>query len=326
MKEGRRFTIILLLILGTALSVSGQATVNVSPGDDIHAAIQQAGAGGIVIFAPGEYDVMRADPGNDSAFIISPELEGITLQGAGPGMDPTTASILNGEAWYISNNCFRIQASDVLIDGFTVINFADEGMDINADVFNVEFRNLWIVGCESGVDTSTSSAGFYDDGAPDDFSEMIRFRNCIFARGGDDATDIEDNNTFAFINCDFYDWDSDIMENEDLSTVIVVNCIIHAGEHSDDFDSGGAGGLLEARNCIFFDPPGEDADGLGGIAFEGGAYELDSIGEDPLYVNVGPHVPLEELDFHLRPDSPALTVGKDENGNPTYAGSMGPAQ
>ena len=54
--------------------------------------------------------------------------------------------------------------------------------------------------------------------------------------------------------------------------------------------------------------------------------EFESLFDDPMYVNVGPAVLDSELDFHLRVDSPALTAAVDKDGNPTFAGSQGPAQ
>ena len=53
---------------------------------------------------------------------------------------------------------------------------------------------------------------------------------------------------------------------------------------------------------------------------------FESVFDDPMYVNVGPAVLDSELDFHLRADSPALTAGVDKDGDPTFAGSQGPAE
>ncbi len=307
------------LVLGSAAGVFGQTTVNVSPGDDIGAALIEAGFKGTVIFAPGWYDLVPVEPGSGVGIDLHSEFEGITLQGAGPGTDPETATILDGEAWFIATG-FQIATVDIVIDGFTMINIYDEAVEGNSDALNIEIRNCWFLACDSGADND----GTGGMGDPEFFDEMIRYYNCVFARGGDDGTDLEGDSAVLFQNCDFYDWDSDIFDNEDNSTVIVKNCIFHAGSLSDDVDGGS--GLTEIHNSVFFDPPGEDADGLGGIAFEGGAYEIDGIGGDPLYVNVGPHVFWLDLDFHLQAGSPALTIGKDADGNQTYAGAMGPAQ
>ena len=92
--------------------------------------------------------------------------------------------------------------------------------------------------------------------------------------------------------------------------------------NSDDIQADDAS-LIYIKNCVFFDPRGDETDGLGGMELKGFAYATDSIGVDPLYVNVGADVPFLELDFHLSPESPALTAGEDPSGNPTFAGSMG---
>ena len=82
-------------------------------------------------------------------------------------------------------------------------------------------------------------------------------------------------------------------------------------------------GVIETYNCVFWDPRDGAVDT--GIQFTN-VLEFDSLFDDPAYVNVGPAVPDFELDFHLKPDSPALTGGVDEDGDPTFAGSQGPAQ
>ncbi len=317
MKTGKRLFAMTALVLTMSVAAFGQVTVNVSPGDDIDAAMLEAGPGGTVVFAPGWYDLVPVDPGSQVGIDISTIFEGITLQGAGPGTDPQTATILDGEAWFIDTG-FQIATVDVVIDGFTVINIYDEVFEGNSEAFNVEIRNCWVLGCDSGADND-GTAGMGD---PEFYDEMIRYYNCIFARGGDDATDLEGDSDMLFVNCDFYDWDSDVLDNEDNSTVILKNCIFHAGTHSDDLDGGS--GITEIWNSVFFDPPGDEA--LGGMAFDGNSIEFDGIGGDPLYVNVGPHVYFMDLDFHLKPGSPALTIGKDADGNETFAGSMGPAQ
>ncbi len=314
---GKSFSI-LALVLMTSAGVMGQQTVNVGPGDDIGAAIQQAGAEGTVIFAPGWYDLKPVNPDNRYGIRLTPELDGITLRGAGPGTDPSTATILDGEAWFVATG-FRIETFDVTIDGFTILHMWDEAFEPYGDALNVEIRNCWSLACDSGADND----GTAGSGDPDNPEDLIRYKNCIFARGGDDGTDTEGDSSILFENCDFYDWDSDIMENVDNTTVYVRNTIFHAGALSDDL-VGGA--LLELKNCVFFDPKGSDVDGIGGLAPEGNTVIIDGVAGDPLYVNVGYDVYYLDLDFHLRPGSPALTAGRDASGNPTFAGALGPAQ
>ena len=323
MMGGTRILAVTALVLVLSLGAYGQATVNVSPGDDINAALLQAGAGGTVIFAPGRYDAAAADPSDRTAYRITGDLEGITLQGAGSGLDPSTASIIDGEAWFLLVGLNIEGVYDVTVEGLTFTNFSGVAFEPGGGCENVIFRDCWIVTCESGVqDAGSGAAGFWS-GDENDLTGMIQFEFCVFARGGDDATDIGDSSAMSFVNCDFYDFDSDLIDNETVAAVFMRNCIFHAGEHNDDIESDPE--FTEVSNSVLFDPPGDGTE-LGGIEVKDSAYAVDTIGEDPLYVNVGPHVPLEELDFHLRAGSPALTAGKDKDGNPTFAGSQGPAE
>jgi hypothetical protein len=298
----------------------GQNTVNVEPGDDISAALDEAGPGGTVIFAPGEYKVVATNSGGRDAIAISPDLAGIRLIGAGSGFDPSTSTIINGESGFIESG-LDIDASDVHVEGFTFYKIWDEGAVIGEGFENIEIKDCWFVRIRNGLESSSSS------GVTDNFAtafeqpRAVRFINCVFARGGDDGTDLTGTSQYVFINCDFYDWGSDLMENEDDTLMLMQNCIFHAGTRSDDLDAGS--GVIETWNCVFWDPgqtPGEN-----GIQFAN-VIEFESLYDDPLYVNVGPAVLDFELDFHLKADSPALTAGVDKNGDPTFAGSQGPAQ
>jgi hypothetical protein len=312
-----------ILVLILAIPVYGQQTVQVSPGDDLQSALNAAGAGGTVVFAPGRYDVVPSNPYQHEAIRITQDLAGITLRGAGCGTDPNTATILDGEAGFLETGVL-IEASNVTVEGFTLTQFWIQGFLLGDRIQNVECRNCWALACDSGMNTA-GTAGVWSESNPDRFDTMVRFRNCVFARGGDDAADIENGSTVVFIQCDFYDFDSDMLAPEDTSVILLRNCILHAGLHSDNIQADGAS-LIEARNCVFYDPTADDHDGLGGMDFRGFTYTRDCIGKDPLYVRVGPDVPVWNLDFRLRAGSPALTAGKDEKGNPTFAGSMGGGQ
>lgn len=298
----------------------GQITVNVEPGDDISAALAEAGPGGTVIFAPGEYKVVSTNLGGRKPIDISPDLAGIKLIGAGSGFDPSNSTIINGESGFVESG-LDIDASDVSVEGFTFYKIWDEGVVIGEGFENIEIKDCWFVRIRNGIESSSSS------GVTDNFAtafeqpRAVRFINCVFARGGDDGTDLSGASQYVFINCDFYDWGSDLMENEDDTLMLMQNCIFHAGIRSDDLDAGT--GVIETWNCVFWDP-GDGAVETG-IQFTN-VLEFESLYDDPLYVNVGPAVLDFELDFHLRADSPALTAGVDKNGNPTFAGSQGPVQ
>jgi len=298
----------------------GQITVNVEPGDDINAALTKAGPGGTVIFAPGEYMVVSANLGGRKPINISPDLAGIQLIGAGSGFDPATSTIINGEAGFVESG-LDIDASDVHVEGFTFYKIWDEGAVIGEGFENIEIRDCWFVRIRNGLESSSSSGVTDDFASPFEQPRAVRFINCVFARGGDDGTDLSNASEYVFINCDFYDWGSDLMENEDNTLMLMQNCIFHAGTRSDDLDAGS--GVIETWNCVFWDPGQSPAEN--GIQFSG-VVEFESLFDDPMYVNVGPAVLDSELDFHLRVDSPALTAGVNKDGNPTFAGSQGPAQ
>jgi hypothetical protein len=316
--DSRLFIICWLAFL--CLPSFGQITVNVEPGDDINAALAEAGPGGTVIFAPGEYKVVSTNLGGRNPIAISPDLAGIRLIGGGSGFDPSTSTIINGEAGFVESG-LDVDASDVYVEGFTFYKIWDEGAVIGEGFENIEIKDCWFVRIRNGLESSSSS------GITDDFASAfeqpraVRFIHCVFARGGDDGTDLAGASQYVFINCDFYDWASDLMENEDDTLMLMQNCIFHAGTRSDDLDAGD--GVIETWNCVFWDPG--DGPIATGIQFTN-VLEFESLYDDPLYINVGPAVLDFELDFHLRADSPALTAGVDRDGNPTFAGSQGPAQ
>ncbi len=311
-------TVVFALVLGTAVGVFGQATVNVSPGDDIQTALQTAGSGGTVIFAPGWYDVMPLD-GSDTAFDLGDDLYGITLRGAGMGLDPTTATIIDGEAGYIQT-AVNVETDEVIVEGFTFIHIAGEAIMVEeGERINIEINSCMLLAVDSAIEVD-DAAGFWLEDEPDNYTDMVRLINCVLARGGDDGCDIEDNSALVFLNCDFYDFDSDLIDITDDAYGLYRNCNFHAGEHSDDLLTED-NAYAELFNCVFFDPPDP-----GGMDISGVVIDIDGTEADPMYVNVGSDVPYLELDFHLQTGSPALTAGIDADGNPTFTGALGPAQ
>lgn len=310
-----------MMALGTVLTVNGfAATVNVQPGDDLQAAVDQAGAGGTVIFTPGEYKILPTNLSSRNAIVLNENHEGITLQGAGSGFDPATATIFNGDAGFLGT-AVRVEfAGNVTVEGFTFVSFWDSAVIIQ-DVPGAVFRNCWMMGCKRSVYVSGAS-GFYNFDTPDDFSEMIQFVNCAMAK----AQDLIMNNDFSAVlimNCDVRDAASDIFECEEDSVTIIRNSNINAGFLSDDVQPEG-NAYVDLANSLFFeaDKPNGTIDEMdsGGLAI----FDETLIYADAMYVNGNFASALEQFDFHLLPGSPALTAGKDENGNPTYAGSAGP--
>ncbi len=308
-------------VLLTALCAMGQQTVNVSPGDDLMAAVNQAGAGGTVIFAPGIYNLQPNNPTSDKGIVISPELEGITLQGAGIGFDPATASIIDGDAAFLGT-AFRVDANDVVVENFTVANFWDEALEVE-DASNVEFRNVWAIACKLGIQTEGAAGLFTEDG---DFSQWVRAVNCVFAKGAD-VIEARDNSLLALINCDIRDAASDLLEPDESAHIYLRNCIIDKGLGSNDLDTDGAS-LITIDHCVFYGPKVDVAADITAEFDLGGGALLDDVSvlADPMYVNGAFNSAIDEYDFHLKPGSPALTAGLDLDGNVTYAGSAGPAQ
>ena len=319
-KQTHARLIVICCLIFLCLPAFGQITVNVQPGDDIQAALAEAGAGGTVIFAPGEYTPVPTNLGGRDAMAIPGSLAGIRLMGAGSGFDPATSTIINGEPGFLESG-LDIDASDVHVEGFTFYKIWDEGVVIGAGFENIEIKDCWFVRIRNGMESTSSSGITNPIASAFEQPQAVRFINCVFARGGDDGTDLTGASQYVFINCDFYDWGSDLMENEDDTLMLMQNCIFHAGTRSDDLDAGS--GVIETWTCVFWDP-GQSA-GENGIQFAN-VVEFESLYDDPLYVNVGPAVLDFELDFHLRADSLALTAGVDKDGNPTFAGSQGPAQ
>ena len=171
-----------LLAFVASMSAHGQSTIAVGPGDDLQAALQAAGPGGTVLFAPGWYDVVPTDPWQRQAIHIPVALAGITLRGAGSGVDPKTATILDGEAGFLQTGFF-LEASNVTVEGFTLVNFWGQGFLLGDQIRNIECRQCWVLGCNGGVDTR-GTAGFWDGKNPDNLDKTVRFKFCIFARNG----------------------------------------------------------------------------------------------------------------------------------------------
>lgn len=312
-----------LVLVAIGISAMAQQTVNVNPGDDLQAAVEQAGAGGTVIFAPGLYNIAPSDPSAYSAIEINENHEGITLQGAGSGFDPITATIFNGDAGFLGRGINLAFGADVTVEGITFTSFWDAAIQID-NTETAVIRDCWMVACKRAVYVEGSS-GFYDYGADtEDYSEMIQFYNCVMAKA-QDLIMINDFSSVLFMNCDIRDSSSDIFECEEDSLTLIRNCIINAGLLTDDVQPEGAA-IVDIANSLFYeaDEPDGTIDEMdhGGLAI----FDETLIYADAMYVNANFAAPINELDFHLLPDSPALTAGKDENGNLTFAGSAGPVQ
>ncbi len=297
------------------------ATVEVSPGDDIQASVEQAGAGGTVIFAPGKYTFSAYNPSVTTAIKITSDLEGITLQGAGTSFDPNNGTILDGEPLFLGFGV-RVEASNVTVEGFTFTGFMETATSVEAPE-NIEFRNCSMIvnGKAAFVEGESGMIDFGNN----DFSQAIRYVNCAMAIG-DDIVELEGPSSVLLLNCDIRDVISDMMETEDDSTLLILNSIIMPGVVKSDINQTD-NSIIEIRNSVFYDAGQPNATLEEGMDIDGdGIFIFDSIYADPLHVNARFDVRYEDFDFHLQPDSPAIDIGVDLDGNTTYAGSAGPAQ
>jgi len=183
----------------------------------------------------------------------------------------------------------------------------------------------------------------HGDGAVSVDASDATFTNCVFGWAQSDTIALNGAGTATFTNCDIFLGDSDIVEVDEDSWAVLRNCILYAGNGSNDLEV--TAGWITARSCVGWDPFDEDPAGfepgvrLGRLDLNGDPDVDDTcIGEDPLYVKppgpVSPGVGYKAaaMDLHLQEGSPALTAGStsfDEehnpSGDPTYAGSQGPA-
>lgn len=308
--------------LTLAAGASAQETVNVQPGDDLEAAVAQAGPGGTVIFAPGVYNMLPSDLASDKGLVIGPELEGITLQGAGAGFGETSASILDGNGGFLGS-AFLIEANDAVVDGFLLTNFWDESIEVE-DAANVEIRNCWMIANKYGI-YADGAAGAAGD-SPTDFSGWVRVVNCVFAKNLE-MIKAFDTSLLAIINCDIRDAGGDIFEPEQSGEIYVLNSIIDRGYFGNDLQNDGDS-VITFDHTVFY---GRDAEDGAPIESEfdlsGGIIITETcIFANPMYTNASFDVSIRDYDFTLQPGSPALTAGIGADGNPTFAGSAGPAQ
>jgi hypothetical protein len=326
----QRITVSLLAISLLGLSAGAQDIVNIGPNDDVFTILQdwQGVPDVTIIFEAGYYSLTQPiDETGDEDFITV--ADGMTIRGAGSGMDPATATILDLNL--ILESGFYIEGvAEVTIEDLTILNTVEDGFEISGGAVDITVNNVWAL-------------KIHGDGAVTMDSGEAAFNYCVFGWGQGDTVYLETGAVGVFTNCDIFLGDSDNIEVDTDAWAVLLNCIVYAGNASNDIEVT-AGGII-VRSSVGWDPfdgdpPGWEPDIRLGRIDLNGLPDVDEtcVGEDPLYVRPpGPVSPgvgnkAADIDLHLQDGSPALTAGStsfDEEhnptGDPTYAGSQGPA-
>ncbi len=319
----KRLAINLVILSFIGLSATAQQNVTIAPGDDVVAILQTVvDVGSTITFTAGLFKVTpkEDETGRPDLMRIPP---GTTVKGAGSGMDPTTATIIDCGFTFDSAIKIDDDVDGCTIEDLTVINTVDAALEFNTGSFDNTFNNVWALkAMASAVDLSGTAEA--------------AFNFCVIGWSSGDVVFQDDSAISIFTNCDLFLGSGDIVEAEDTSELILLNCILFAGPGSNDIESDG--GFITVANCVGWDPLDGDPTGvtattMGRLDLNGGGILMDedSIGEDPLYVAApGMGFKTTTMDLHLQEGSPALTVGNTAfdadyapTGDPTFAGSQG---
>ncbi|RJP32292.1 MAG: right-handed parallel beta-helix repeat-containing protein [Candidatus Omnitrophota bacterium] len=307
------------------LTAQAQQNVSIKPGDDVVGIIQTVtDFDSVITFAAGHYKVTpKADATGRPDLMRLPS--GTTIRGAGSGMDPSTATII--DCGFAFDSAIKIDdnVDGLIVENITLINTIDAALEFDTGSFDNTFNNVWAL--KTGDNTVDING-----------AAEATFNFCVFGWSSADAVNLADTSYAVFTNCDIFLGSSDIVQAAGSSEGVFRNCIFYAGPGSNDLESAG---FITVVNCIGWDPLDGDAPGItatlmGRLDLNGGAVFMDanSLGEDPLYVAPpGMGFTAKTMDLHLQEGSPALTVGstsfnelQEATGNPTFAGSQGLAQ
>ncbi len=312
--------VFILSIIG--LSAMAQQNVTIKPGDDVVGIIQTVvDAESTITFEAGYYKLVpKEDETGRPDLMRLPA--GTTVRGAGSGMDPSTATIL--DCGFAFDSAIKIDdgIDGCLFEDFTAINAVDSIIEFDAGSFDNTFNNVWALkAMENVIDINDTAEA--------------AFNFCVLGWATGDTVNLAGSSIGVFTNCDMFLGMSDIIEAADTSEAILKNCILYAGPGANDIETLG---FISVVHCVGWDPLDSDPSGITGMLMgrldvNGGAVWIDdySIGEDPLYVAApGMGFTATTMDLHLQSGSPALTAGNtsfDENldptGDPTFAGSQG---
>lgn len=318
----KRIVLNIAILSIAGLSAMAQQNISIKPGDDVVGILQTVvDEGSTITLAAGYYKVApKADQtGRPDLFRMPSET---VVKGAGSGMDPSTATILDcgftfDSAIKIDDNVFGCT-----FENLTVINTIDAAIEFDTGSYENTFNNVWALKTSDNTVDINGTA-------------EAAFNFCVFGWSSGDAVNLADSTIAIFKNCDLFLGKSDIVQADGTSEGIFMNCIFYAGPGANDIETIG---YITLANCVGWDPLDGDPAGItemmmGRLDLNGGAVLMDefSIGEDPLYVAPpGMGYTAKTMDLHLQEGSPALTVGStsfDEEfiptGEPTFAGSQG---
>ncbi len=180
----------------------------------------------------------------------------------------------------------------------------------------VVFENVWFVDCVTGL----KSTGERTVGTPE--APMI-VKNCVFVNtmdypfpGKDSFIDLRDTSYVFIDHCDFYDTE-DIVQTSindpeaalnDGPGIAIRNSILVSTNNPGDDDLGLEAGTLSLQNCLLWNATSQSTlEQLDPSLI----VETGTVVGDPLYVNVTTHTPAAELDFRLKPGSPASGISTD---------------
>ncbi|MBN2326138.1 MAG: hypothetical protein JXR73_03220 [Candidatus Omnitrophica bacterium] len=312
----KQILVILSMLSLLGLAASAQQNVTIKPGDDVNAIIASVvDPGSTITFEAGYYLVTRNEDGDPTDFIRMPEET--TIRGAGSGLDPSTATII--DCGYTYDSAFKIDDGvyGVTVENITAMRTYDSVIEIDAGAFENTFNNVW---CLHSGEASV------------EINAEAEFNFCVFAYPKGDNISADDSALGYFTNCDIALSQGDIIETDGSAEIILRNCIVFAALGGNDVQQDA--GFIGAFASVGWDvTPGTDPI-FGGLDVAGGALiDITSIAADPMYVKApGMGFKASEMDIHLQEGSPALTAGStsfDDNdnptGDPTFAGSQGPA-
>ena len=318
------FSILILVISFVGLPSFAQQNVTIGPDDDVVGIIQTVvDFGSTITFEAGYYKVTPKADGTGRPDLLRVPA-GTTVRGAGSGMDPANATII--DCGFAFDSAVKIDdgIDGVVVEDITFINVIDAVLEFDTGSFENTFNNVWALKSHDNcVDMNGNS-------------EAV-FNFCVFGWSAADAVNLGDQSLGIFTNCDIFLGSSDVVEVAAEAEGAFRNCIFYAGPASNDIE---ANGFTTIANCVGWDPydadePGVSITALGRLDLNGGGAGLpiDSVGEDPMYVaSPGMGFKAETMDLHLQEGSPALTAGNTEFnefsepiGEPTFAGSHGPA-
>ena len=315
----RQITLSLLIVSLLGLTVMAQQNVTIKPGDDVLAILETVvDPNSTITFDAGYYLVTPHADGTPTDFLTPPP--GTTIRGAGSGMDPSTATIIDCAVTFDSAVKILEGFDGITVENMTLMRTFDEVIETDAGSFDITFNNIW------GLKGGESVVGVIGE---------ANFNFCVFGWSTDKECTImtEEAGRAIFTNCDIFLGSNDLVEADGDSEMVFRNCILFAGPGDNDLNGSG---FITVVASVGWDPTSDDqTQGLGGLDLAGAGVFIEdtAIGEDPLYVKPpGMGFSTKTMDLHLQEGSPALTAGSTSfdddhrpTGDPTFVGSQGAA-